>query len=127
MVHGVDLVEISRIESMLADHGDRFVHRVFTQEEQRYAESGGLGRSERYAARFAAKEAVLKAVGSGWSGGAAWRDVGVRNRPGGAPEVVLQGHVAQLARDRGITRWTVSISHTGDLAMASVIGQGESH
>ena len=67
LVHGVDLVEIRRIESMLESHGDHFIDRVFTQLERAYAEQGGAGRAERYAARFAAKEAVFKALGSGWS------------------------------------------------------------
>lgn len=122
IVHGVDLVEISRIESMLADHGAHFLDRVFTADEQRYADSGGHGRGERYAARFAAKEAVFKAVGTGWSGGLAWRDIAVSNAPGGAPQVSVSGHVQSKAEALGVTTWVLSLSHAGNLAMASVIG-----
>ena len=122
LVHGVDLVEIRRIESMLESHGDHFIQRVFTPDERRYAEDGGGGRVERYAARFAAKEAVFKALGCGWAGGTSWVDVGVTHRPGGAPDLKLTGHTASLAREQGITHWALSLSHSGGIAMASVVG-----
>ena len=75
--HGVDLVDIARIETMLAEHGRRFVQRCFTEREQQYAEASRRHRAQRYAARFACKEAVLKALGTGWRDGIAWRDVEV--------------------------------------------------
>ncbi|MDP7069926.1 MAG: holo-ACP synthase [Phycisphaerales bacterium] len=121
-VHGIDLVEIDRIEALLESHGCRFLERVFTEDEQRYAERSTGLRSERYAARFAAKEAVFKALGCGWAGGTAWTDVGVRHAAGGAPTIVLSGHTAEIATARGISTWLVSLSHTNGLAMASVIG-----
>jgi holo-[acyl-carrier protein] synthase len=122
LVHGVDLVEIRRIESMLDSHGDHFIDRVFTSAERQYAEHGGVGRVERYAARFAAKEAVFKALGCGWSGGTAWVDVGVTHRAGGAPDLTLTGHTATLAQEQGIRHWALSLSHSGGIAMASVVG-----
>jgi len=123
-VHGIDLVEINRIESLLASHGGRFLQRVFTTEEQRYAEASEGLRGERYAARFAAKEAVFKALECGWAGGVAWTDVGVRHQPGGAPSVEISGHLASIAEARGISTWVISLSHTHEIAMASVIGTG---
>ena len=125
LVHGVDIVEIDRIAVMLQTHGERFIERVFTEDERRYAEASMPGRAERYAARFAAKEAVFKALESGWSGGTAWTDVGVTHKKGGAPGVSLQGHTATLATERGISQWSVSLSHAGGLAMASVVGTAE--
>lgn len=122
LVHGVDLVEVERIAGMLESHGEPFVNRVFTHAEQEYAESGGSARAERYAARFAAKEAVLKAIGTGWAGGIAWTDVGVRHGSGGRPELELTGEAANVAQSQGITGWTLSLSHTAAMAMASVVG-----
>ncbi len=122
LVHGVDLVEIARVDAMLDKHGEAFLQRVFTPVEQRDADAGGVRRSEHLAARFAAKEAVFKALGTGWAGGIAWTDVGVERRPGGQPMVVLQGVAAETAADAGITTWALSLSHTAEHAMASVVG-----
>jgi holo-[acyl-carrier protein] synthase len=125
VLHGVDIVEIARIESMLQAHGERFLDRVFTMAERAYAEASVPGRAERYAARFAAKEAVFKALACGWSGGTAWTDVGVTHREGGAPIVTLQGQTAVLAAQRRVSQWSISLSHAGGMAMASVIGTVE--
>lgn len=126
LLHGVDIVDIDRIGDLVQSHGDRFVTRVFTEPERRYAESSRPGRLERYAARFAAKEAVFKALGCGWAGGTAWTDVSVSHREGGGPEVSVAGHTATLAAAKGVQRWEISLSHAGGLAMASVIGvQGD--
>ncbi|MCP4759653.1 MAG: holo-[acyl-carrier-protein] synthase [Planctomycetes bacterium] len=124
LVHGVDLVEIERIESLLTSHGSQFLERVFTEDEQRYAETSRNLRGERYAARFAAKEAVFKALKCGWAGGTAWTDIGVTHEPGGAPCISLGGRTAVIAKEQGISTWIVSLSHTRGLAMASVIGVG---
>ncbi len=126
LLHGVDIVDIDRIAGLVQSHGERFVTRVFTDAERCYAESSPPGRLERYAARFAAKEAVFKALGCGWAGGTAWTDVSVSHRAGGAPEVALSGHTATLAAERGVDRWEISLSHAGGMAIASVIGfQGD--
>lgn len=122
MVHGIDLVEISRVAELLERHGERFRERCFTEGEQSDADAGGAGRIARYAARFAMKEAVLKALGTGWSGGIEWTDVETRRAPSGQPILTLHGAAAERAAELGIRSWAVSMSHTGDLAMASAIG-----
>lgn len=119
--HGVDLTEVARIERMLAEHGDRFVERVFTATERGYADAGGRRRAERYAARFAAKEAAFKALGTGWRSGIAWTDAEVVHGADGAPTLRVHGALAQAAAERGVTAWRLSLTHTDALAMASVL------
>ena len=123
LAHGVDLVEVARIAAMLDEHGERFRERVYTPGEQKYAEAGR--RAERYAARFAAKEAVFKALGTGWRSGIAWTDVEIVNEPSGRPTLLLRGRCAELAAELGVRRWLVSLSHTQNDAMASVIAVGD--
>lgn len=113
---GVDACEVDRIRRVLdAPHGARFRARVFTDAEQAYCESRGRGRVESYAARFAAKEAVGKALGIGIIG-FVWRDIEVLS--GGKPLIALHGGVADIARRLGVTRVEVSLSHTGGMAYA---------
>ncbi len=120
IAHGVDLVDVARIEHMLAEHGERFVERVFTDQERAYSESGRYS-AERYAARFACKEAVFKALGTGWRSGMRWRDVEIRREPSGQPRLVVTGRSAEIASALRIDRWHVSLSHTRSSAIASVI------
>lgn len=121
--HGIDLTEVDRIDEMLAEHGDRFVQRCFTPRE--IADAGdGPRRVEHLAARFAAKEAALKALGTGWAQGVGWTDVAVHRAESGKPELVITGRAAVVAAERGITRWHVSLTHTKDHAVASVIAEG---
>lgn len=122
--HGIDLVEIARIERLLEEHGERFLARCFTEVERAYADSGGGRRAERYAARFAGKEAVLKAIGTGWAQGTRWTEIEFDHATGGQPIVRISGTCAAMARSRGISNWHVSLTHTASLAMASVIGVG---
>jgi holo-[acyl-carrier protein] synthase len=122
--HGVDLVEIERIERMLEDHGDRFLERCFVESEIAWADQGPAVRSERIAARFAAKEAVLKALGTGLRDGIDWKDITVTRNDLGAPGVLLTGRAAEIAAESGITDWRLSLSHAGGLAMASVLALG---
>lgn len=122
--HGVDLVDIARVAAIVDRHGIRFIERVFTREEQAYAEAAPRLRGERYAARFAAKEAVFKVLGTGWAGGVDWRDVEVARTGAGAPILRVTGHAAAVADRLGITGWHVSLSHTRELASASVIAVG---
>ena len=122
--HGIDLVEIDRIEKMRAEHGQAFLDRCFTSDEQAYAESAPRVRAERYAARFAAKEAILKAFGTGLREGISWTDMDVTRNDLGAPSIRLTGEAAALAAQMGISGWRVSLTHTADLAMASVIAVG---
>lgn len=119
--HGVDLVEIERIERMLDDHGDRFLERCFADSEIAYADSAAAVRGERFAARFAAKEAVLKALGTGLRDGIDWKDIVVTRNDLGAPGIELSGRAAELASGQGIRSWRLSLSHAGGFAMASVI------
>jgi holo-[acyl-carrier protein] synthase len=123
--HGIDLVDTPRIERLLAQHEGRFLDRVFTAGERAYCEAGGKQRVQRYAARFAAKEAVLKVLGTGWSGGIAWTDVEVLREPSGRPTVALYGEAAAVAERLGITHWWLSLSHLQGHALASAIGEGE--
>lgn len=122
--HGIDLVDTPRIERLLGEHEQRFLDRVFTPGERAYSESGGKLRVQRYAARFAAKEAVLKVLGTGWSGGIAWTDVEVLREPTGRPTVKLHGEAAEVAKRCGITHWHISLSHLKGHALASVVGEG---
>jgi holo-[acyl-carrier protein] synthase len=118
--HGVDLVDVGRIRAALDRHGDRFANRIFTRGEQAQAGNGPL-RVQFFAGRFAAKEAVMKALGTGWARGVSWTDIDVRRLPSGKPEIVLQGKCKQIADELGIRRWEVSITHTDGHAAASVL------
>src|SRR5207247_4570670 len=106
-------------------HGERFVSRCFTDAERNYAESAPKLRTERYAARFAAKEAVFKALGTGWRGGISWSDVGVVHESSGQPQVLLTGRCQEVADNLRMTTWQVSLTHAGSMAMASVIALAE--
>ncbi|MBY0307747.1 MAG: holo-ACP synthase [Phycisphaerales bacterium] len=121
--HGIDLVEVARIARMLEAHQDRAIERLFTADER--AECAGDARAPaRYAARFAAKEAAMKALGAGPAGGVNWKDFSVRNNAAGAPVLVVTGRAAEIAAGLGITGWSVSLTHTGEYAAASVIATG---
>jgi holo-[acyl-carrier protein] synthase len=123
VAHGVDIVRIERIERVWRDHGDHFLKRVFTQGEIDYCVPCKKP-AARLAGRFAAKEAVLKALGTGWRGGIAWTDIEVLPDPLGRPLVTLHNHTAQLAARLGIRIFLLSISHDDQQAIASVIGLG---
>ncbi len=120
--HGIDLVEIARIARMREDHGDHFLERVFTPAEREYCLAHKRW-EEHLAGRFASKEAVLKVLGTGWRGQIAWTDIEVVNDGAGKPGITLTGECARIATELGITHWHVSISHTREHAMASVIGE----
>ncbi|HYD01152.1 MAG TPA: holo-ACP synthase [Phycisphaerales bacterium] len=122
--HGVDLVEVARIEAMLAEHGGRMVERLFTAAERAECESD-VRRVTRYAARFAAKEAALKALGTGLADGITWQDVSTLNDAHGAPSLVIAGRAKEIAAARGVTGSLLSLSHTKAHAIASVILFGE--
>lgn len=121
--HGIDVIEVARVARMREDHGDRFVHRVFTPRE--IADCADDSRlDQRLAARFAAKEAALKALGTGLSDGITWQDVAVESHASGKPQMVITGRAAEIAKQRGITSWQVSISHTKLVSVASVMAMG---
>jgi holo-[acyl-carrier protein] synthase len=117
---GVDITEVPRIAATIERFGDRFVKRVFTDVEIRYCESK-QNKAERYAARFAAKEAALKAIGTGWRGGVTWHDVEITREPGGRPVISFHGVAAQFASKLGVKRTHISLSHTVEHAIAHVI------
>lgn len=123
--HGIDIVETSRIKNMVEEHGQRFLDRVFTVNEQAYCARNPKRYFEHLAGRFAAKEAVLKVLGTGWRGGIAWTDVEVVKEPSGQPKIVLTGESLRIAQSIGIARWHVSISHIETHATASAIGLKE--
>jgi len=119
---GIDLIEIERLETVLGRRGDRFRARVFTDGEISYCERrAGAAKFASYAARFAAKEAVMKALGTGWSGGIGWKDVEVVCELSGAPSIQLHGRALQRMREIGASRVYLSLSHSGDLAVAQVV------
>ena len=125
VAHGIDLVDCPRIEEMVKQHGEHFVNRIFTAAEQAYAEAN-KDRIEKLAGRFAAKEAVLKLMGTGWRGKIAWTDIEVVNNPAGQPEVTLDGEVKKLAEKLGIEHISVSITHTANFAIASAVALAQS-
>jgi holo-[acyl-carrier protein] synthase len=125
IAHGIDLVDFPRIEQMIERHGERFVARVFTAAERAYARAN-RNSAETYAGRFAAKEAVLKLVGTGWRGKIAWTDIEVTNNQAGQPEVTLSGEVKAIAERLRIGRIAISITHTANFAIASAVALAQS-
>jgi holo-[acyl-carrier protein] synthase len=119
--HGVDLVETARLQDAIDRHGQAFLERVFTEGERAYC-IGKKRQIEHLAGRFAAKEAVLKVLGTGWSNGIAWTDIEVVRDGDGAPSVVLHGRCKEIAESLGIATIFISLSHTESMAMASAIG-----
>jgi len=117
---GIDVVEVSRIARAVERYGKRFLERVFTADEIRYCESK-RNRIERYAARFATKEAAMKALGTGLSRGVTWQQIEIRREPGGRPTVFFAGVAAEFARQLGAARAHLSITHTQAMAVAHVI------
>lgn len=120
VAHGIDLVDCPRIEAMIERHGERFVQRIFTAAEQAYAEAN-KNEIEKLAGRFAAKEAILKLMGTGWRGKIAWTDIEIINNSSGQPEVTLDGEVRKIADKLGIKHISVSITHTANFAIASAV------
>jgi len=121
---GIDLVDCARIRDMLERHGRRFLERVFTLAEQAYAESN-RNKIEKLAGRFAAKEAILKLIGTGWRGKISWTDIEIVNNAAGQPDVHLTGEVRRIATTLGIEQISVSITHTANFAIASAIALTE--
>ncbi|HSS98745.1 MAG TPA: holo-[acyl-carrier-protein] synthase [Terriglobales bacterium] len=117
---GIDIAEVPRIADAIKRHGERFLHRVFTEGEIAYCDSKA-NRIERYAARFAAKEAGMKALGTGWNHGVRWKDVEVRRQPGGRPTLAFHGKAAEFAAKLGTRNVALSLSHTAEQAIAQVI------
>jgi holo-[acyl-carrier protein] synthase len=121
---GVDIVETERIAQAFERHGERFSRRLYTPGEIDYCERF-KNKAERYAARFAAKEAAFKALGTGWGEGVRWLDVEVTHQPSGKPELLLTGRAGQLARELGVARTAVTISHSDRYVVAQVIFESD--
>src|ERR1700739_4512117 len=117
---GIDIAEVTRIRQAIQRFGDRFLGRIYTAGERRYCDSQA-NRVERYAARFAAKEAAMKALGTGWNHGVRWRDCEVVRMPGGRPTIAFHGKAGEFAAKLGVKNAALSISHTVDQAIAQVI------
>ena len=120
---GTDIIECERIDRMLDKHGDTFLQRVYTADEIAYC-SGRKAANQHYAGRWAAKEAVLKALGTGWAHGIQWTDVEVVNLQGGKPTIVLAGKALEISRDQGIGSMMISISHCKHYATAYATAVG---
>lgn len=121
---GIDICEVARMKRALeAPTGARFRDRVFTESEQAYCEKRRRGRFESYAARFAAKEAAMKVLGSGWGQGVGWRDIEVVREETGPPLLRLHGEAAALARKQKMARWLVTLSHSDSSAIAWVLAE----
>src|SRR6202046_1687702 len=117
---GVDLIEIERIAHSIERYGDRFLRRIFTDHEIAYCNRKRVS-AESFAARFAAKEAGAKALGTGISKGVTWNEFQVARHPGGRPVLELRGRAALLATELGVRAISLSLTHTDSLAMASVV------
>jgi holo-[acyl-carrier protein] synthase len=117
---GVDLSEVPRIEASIARFGRKFIERIYTPGEIAYVERKA-NRYERYAARFAAKEAGMKAIGTGWRRGVRWQDFEVANLPSGKPTLRFHGAAAEFARRLGVRNVSLSLTHTAEYGMAHVI------
>ncbi len=120
MYVGIDIIEIQRIGLTYSRYPVRFLEKIYTTEEQKYCR----GRAPQLASRFAAKEAVMKALGTGVRG-VGWRDIEVHRQRGRAPEIVLRDRAKVRAEKMGITRIALSLSHSRDFAVASVVAQSD--
>lgn len=121
---GIDLIECQRIRELCERHGDRAIDRLLTPTERAYVQSH-KDYIPRLAGRFAAKEAILKVLGTGWRGAIAWRDMEITNDAAGSPHVALSGECARVADQLGLTRIFISITHTENFAAASATGVAE--
>jgi holo-[acyl-carrier protein] synthase len=117
---GIDLAEVPRIRATAERYGDKFLHRVYTDLERAYVEPKA-NKYERYAARFAAKEAGMKALGTGWRRGVTWHDFEVANLPSGRPTLRLHGRAKEIAEQIGVKNISLSLTHTAENGMAFVV------
>jgi holo-[acyl-carrier protein] synthase len=121
---GVDLCEVARIRHSIERFGRKFIERIYTEREIAYVERKA-NKYERYAARFAAKEAGMKAIGTGWRGGITWQDFEVTNLRSGKPTLAFHGVAAKVAAHLGVKNVALSLTHTSEQGLAYVILEGE--
>ena len=119
---GIDIVEIDRLRNKIERNGDKFINRIFTEDEITYC-SDKLNQHENYAVRFAAKEAVFKVLGTGWGEGVGWQQVQISNESSGKPYITLNGPAQRKADELDITNWHISLTHSDNIAAAYVIGE----
>lgn len=117
---GIDLAEVDRIQASIERYGDRFLHRIYTAKERAYV-ARKANKYERYAARFAAKEAGMKAIGTGWRHGITWQDFEVTNLPSGRPTITFHGVAKQIAERMGVKHAHLSLTHTKQYGQAFLI------
>lgn len=120
---GIDIAEVARVKAAIERHGETFLRRLYTPKEREYCERF-KNKYERYAGRFAAKEAAMKALGTGWSRGVRWVDVEVVREKSGKPTIKLAGEANNVAERMGVKNIALSITHTADQAFAQVIFEG---
>jgi len=120
---GTDITECLRIARMIERHGDLFINRVYTSEEIRYCQNRKRS-TQHFTGRWAAKEAILKALGTGWRRGISWRDIEIRNEPGGKPVVAVQGGVRDVVEQLGVRKLLITISHCHTHATAFAVATG---
>jgi holo-[acyl-carrier protein] synthase len=123
---GSDLCQISRIADVLKRRGEGFCDRIYSDTERAYCDARPRSRATHYAGRFAVKEAVMKALGTGWRSGVRWVDIETLRESGQAPTLELHGRTKELALERGITRWHLTITHDAGLALAFVVAESGS-
>ncbi len=121
---GTDITECLRIARMIERHGEAFIARVYTPAEIRYCQTRKQS-TQHFTGRWAAKEAVLKALGTGWRRGISWRDIEILNEPGGKPLVTLSGGAREVAQQLGITEMLITISHCHTHATAYALAAGD--
>ena len=117
---GADIAEVERVRAAIERHGESFLRRVFTASEIAYCEKH-RNKFERYAGRFAAKEAAMKALGTGWRGGVRWQDIEVMREASGKPTLALRGAAGEIAKRLGVKQISMTITHTTKEALAQVI------
>jgi holo-[acyl-carrier protein] synthase len=120
---GIDIAEVKRIAAVIESQKERFLQRVYTPDEVAYCQQF-KNRYERFAGRFAAKEAAMKALGTGWSRGVRWVDLDVVRHPSGRPTLTLKGEAKKIADALGVKTIAISITHTSEQAIAQVIFEG---
>ncbi|HJO60814.1 MAG: holo-ACP synthase [SAR202 cluster bacterium] len=120
LITGIDIIEIARVGEVLNKYGARFLNRIYTDSEQRYCK----GRAAQLASRFAAKEAVMKALGTGIRG-VGWKDIEIKRERGGPPYIQLHGRGQARASIMGLSEISLSLSHSNDFAVASVVGEAK--
>jgi holo-[acyl-carrier protein] synthase len=118
---GIDIVKVERIEKAIAKNGGRFIKRLFTEKEVAYCEKREKSRYQHYAARFAAKEAVFKAIGTGWRKGVSWSEIEVENLPTGQPTINVFGKIKEIAESKGGKTFHISITHCDEYAISEVV------